>query len=60
MRTERQAWGIINRERKRGKGVNAGIDMESWRGYFMKLLRGVETRVVRRIRKGGDWDEERD
>lgn len=38
--------------------MNEGIDMESWRRYFMELLRELETRVVRRIRKGGDWDEE--
>ena len=48
-RTEGEVWKIVNRERKRRKGVNEGIEEKEWREYFMTLLGGVEGRV----RKGG-------
>lgn len=48
-RTEGEVWKIVNRERKRRKGVNEGIEEKKWREYFMTLLGGVEGRV----RKGG-------
>lgn len=44
-RTEGQMWRIVNRERKRKKRVNEGIEMEEW-DYFKELLGGVEGRVV--------------
>lgn len=37
-----QVWEIINRERKREKRVNEGIDIGEWREHFMELLSGVE------------------
>jgi len=43
---EGQVWGIVNRERKRWKGINEDIKMEEWEEYFKGLLGGVERRVV--------------
>lgn len=51
----------MNRERKRRRGINEGIEMEEWREYFMGLLGGVKSRVVRgagRERKGEKEGEE--
>ncbi|KMQ82179.1 axoneme-associated protein [Lasius niger] len=44
-RTEGEIWKIVNKERKRRKGVNDGIEEKEWREYFMTLLGGVESRV---------------
>lgn len=60
VRTEGQAWEIINRERKSKKKVNEGIEMDVWREYFMELLGGVEGRVLRGLKKGRKRDEEED
>lgn len=46
-RRESEVWKIINRERKKRKGINDGIEMEEWKEHFMRLLGGVERRVVR-------------
>lgn len=51
----------MNRERKERRGINEGIEMEEWREYFMGLLGGVKSRVVRgagRERKGEEGGEE--
>lgn len=51
----------MNRERKGRRGINEGIEMEEWREYFMGLLGGVKSRVVRgtgRERKGEEGGEE--
>lgn len=40
-------WEIINRERKKKKGINEGIGMEEWKVHFMRLLGGVKRKVVR-------------
>lgn len=40
VRTEAQAWKIVNRERKRRKRINEGIEVEEWDGYFKGLLGG--------------------
>lgn len=40
-------WEIVNKERRRRKGINEGIEGREWREYFMKLLGGVEGRVIR-------------
>lgn len=46
IRTEGQAWEIINRGRKRRKGLNKSIKMEEWDSYFRGVLGGVEERRV--------------
>ncbi|KMQ82370.1 endonuclease-reverse transcriptase, partial [Lasius niger] len=46
-RTEGEVWQIVNRERKCWKGINEMIKMEEWKGHFMRLLGGVEGKVVR-------------
>lgn len=40
-------WEVINRKRRRGSRINEGIEMEVWREYFMRLMGGMEGRVVR-------------
>lgn len=37
-RTEGQIWAIVNRERKKWKGINREIEMEKWEEYFRELL----------------------
>lgn len=51
----------MNGERKGRRGINEGIEMEEWREYFMELLGGVKSRVVRgagKERKGEEGGEE--
>lgn len=33
---------MVKKERRRRKGINEGIKMEEWVGYFKNLLGGVE------------------
>ena len=59
VKRETEVWEIVNGERKGRKGINEEIELEEWRRYFIKLLGGVEDRVVREEewrkgeRKGG-------
>ena len=46
-RNESEVWEIVNKDRRKKRRVNEGIRMEEWKEYFMCLLGGVETRVVR-------------
>lgn len=39
-RRESELWEIINRERKRGRGINENMRMEEWKDYFRGLLGG--------------------
>ncbi|KAJ3632437.1 hypothetical protein MTP99_009448 [Tenebrio molitor] len=40
MRTEREVWKYINRERKKKESVSEEMKMQEWEEYFMKLLEG--------------------
>jgi len=42
---ESQVWEVVNRERKRKKGIEDGIKMEDWVEHFKGQLGGVDTRV---------------
>jgi len=53
VRREGQVWGIVNKERKKWKGINEGIKMEEWEIYFKGLLGGIERRVVQGTDKKG-------
>lgn len=46
-KTEREVWEMMNKGRKKG-GINESIREEEWNEYFMRLLEGVEERVMRR------------
>lgn len=51
----------MNRERRKGKKVNEGIEWDKWKEHFMRLLGGVEDKVVRgkgSDRRGMDKEEE--
>jgi len=45
-KTESQVWGIVNKVRKRWRGVNQDIKLKEWEKYFKELLGGVEERVM--------------
>lgn len=49
VRNERDVWAIVNRGRRKRKRVNENIEEKEWRDYFMRLLGGVDHRMV-----GGD------
>lgn len=38
---------MVNRERKRWRGISGGIKEEEWMEYFKEILGGVKGRVVR-------------
>jgi hypothetical protein len=40
IRTEREVWKYINRERKKKESVSEEITIQEWEEYFMKLLEG--------------------
>ncbi|KAH0821572.1 hypothetical protein GEV33_001219 [Tenebrio molitor] len=40
IRTEREVWKYINRERKRKEPVSEKITIQEWEEYFMRLLEG--------------------
>lgn len=46
VRTERQVCEIINKERRKGRRFNDGIERGEWKEYFMELLGRVEVKVV--------------
>ncbi|KMQ90798.1 stress response protein nst1-like protein [Lasius niger] len=48
-KTEGEVWKVVNRERKRRRVVNEGIEAKEWKEHFMRLLGGVERKVM----KGG-------
>lgn len=50
-RTEGKVWEIIGRERGGKKRVEERIGEEEWKNYFMRLLGGVERKVVGERRK---------
>lgn len=38
MRTERQVWGVVGRERRRRKRMEQGTEIEEWKRYFKEIL----------------------
>ncbi|XP_043266634.1 uncharacterized protein [Venturia canescens] len=60
IRTEGQVWEVVNRGRRRRKGVNKKIRREEWDRYFREGLGGVTERRARlgeRRREGEDEEE---
>lgn len=49
-KTEGQVGETVNRERKKKRNINEGIELEESMGYFKDLLGGVEGRVIRGMR----------
>jgi len=52
VRRENDVWEVINKERKKRKriemnGRNEDIDRREWKEYFMRLLGGIEGKVVK-------------
>lgn len=46
-RRKEKIWAIINTERKKREKVNEAIKIEEWKEHYMRLLGGVEERVIR-------------
>ena len=44
---ENEVWEIINRERRKRRRINEGINMREWEEYFKSLLGGVKNKVSR-------------
>jgi len=57
-KTEGQVWEVVNRERRKRKGINGKIKEEEWVEYFKRILGGVGVRVVRGISGDRRGDEE--
>lgn len=58
VRRENEVWEIVNRERKGKKRVNEGLEIGEWKEYFMRLLGGVEDRVIKGEGQGTAGREE--
>ncbi|XP_015120455.1 DNA ligase 1-like [Diachasma alloeum] len=41
-----RVWEVINRERKERKKINEGLGLERYKDHFMRLLGGVDGRVI--------------
>jgi len=54
VKKEKDVWEIVNKGRRKRRRVNENIEEREWKDYFMRLLGGVEHRVVR-----GNWDRRR-
>jgi len=46
VRRERDVWQIVNRDRRRGRKVMEDKEMKEWREHFMRLLGGVECKII--------------
>lgn len=58
VKKEGEVWEIVNRGRKRRKMINEEIEEREWREHFMRLLGGVEYRVVGGKKSGRKAEEE--
>ncbi|XP_067209971.1 golgin subfamily A member 6-like protein 2 [Linepithema humile] len=41
-RREKEVWEIVNRERKKRRGIQGEIEIKEWKEYFMRIMGGVE------------------
>ncbi|XP_043271213.1 golgin subfamily A member 6-like protein 1 [Venturia canescens] len=57
IRTEGQVWEVVNRGRKKRKGVNKKIRREEWDRYFREGLGGVTERIVRWVERRREGEE---
>lgn len=55
---ESDVWGIINSERVRRVRINKRIKIEEWKEYFMRMLGGVEGRVIVGKKRKKEEEEE--
>lgn len=57
-RRENKVWEVVNKKRKKRRRVNEGIQMKEWKKHFMRLLGGVEIRMIRGEKRGRTIREE--
>jgi len=50
---------VINREKKKWKGLNKDIEIEEWDGFFRKQLGGVENKIIRGVEREKEKDGRR-
>lgn len=60
MNRESEVWEVVNRERKQRKKINEGMEGEEWKENFMRLLGGVDGRVVKGSKSMGQRDGRED
>ncbi|XP_078050783.1 macrophage colony-stimulating factor 1 receptor-like [Augochlora pura] len=58
VRSERDVWKIVNKERRRRKRVREGIEMREWERHFRGVLGGVEWGVRGEVKERGEEEEE--
>nr|XP_012232396.1 PREDICTED: golgin subfamily A member 6-like protein 22 [Linepithema humile] len=64
VKKESEVWDLINKERKKNRRIEEEIKMKEWNEYFMRILGGVEGKVVMGERRRGEeeekeeWEEE--
>ncbi|XP_018406609.1 PREDICTED: uncharacterized protein LOC108782751 [Cyphomyrmex costatus] len=46
-KTEKDVWSIVNRERRKKRGINESISMKEWKEYFERLLEGDKGNIRR-------------
>lgn len=46
-RRECEVWEIVNRESRKRRRMEKRIEEKEWKEYFMRLLGGIESKVVR-------------
>lgn len=44
--TEKEAWRYINKYKRKRKGIDEGIKLETWKTPFMDLLGEKEQRII--------------
>ncbi|KAL6262984.1 hypothetical protein P5V15_005775 [Pogonomyrmex californicus] len=59
VKSERDVWKVVNKERRKRKRVREGIEIEVWERYFRKVLGSVDLRIrkERKERRGEEEEE---
>lgn len=60
-RQGRKVWEVVNKEKKKRRKINEGIELEEWVRYFKRLLGRVKSRMVRgtrEVKREGDSEPE--
>lgn len=58
IRSENEVWEVVNRKRKKRKGINEEIRMKEWNEYFRNMLGEVTERVRKEKGERVAYEEE--
>lgn len=50
-RREEDVWEVVNRQRKRRKKMNEGIEMEVYKDHFVGMLGKMKNRIIREVER---------